>query len=170
MIRLFFLFVLVSFFSCKTKVPAFEIYQEVNFTIPSGKDPFGTHFIKIRDIPSFLNQNLTERQISLSDINQLYAGRGKIISIYPNTNFGIIRKISISIYKKDDYNNRIEIYYRDEVPLNLKGEIKLLSTGEDIRDVIKESSYEMVVELQFKDFVSQPLDCRLTYSFAAYME
>ena len=100
----------------------------------------------------------------------MYAGRGKIISIYPNANFGIIRKISISIYKKDDYDNRIEIYYRDEVPLNLNGEIKLLSTGEDVRDVIKESSYEMVVEVQFKNFVSQPLDCRLTYSFGAYVE
>ncbi len=170
MIRWIFLFIIFSFFSCKTKVPVFEIYQEVNFTIPSGKDPIATHYFKIRDIPSFLNQNLEEKQISLSDIDQLYAGRGKIVSIYPNTNFGIISKMSISIYKKDDYNNRTEIYYRDEVPLNLRGEIKLLSTGVDVRDIIKEDSYEMVVEVQFKDFVSQPLDCRLIYNFAAYIE
>jgi hypothetical protein len=170
MIRVFLFIILVFSFSCKTKTPLFEIFQEVNFTIPAGKDPISTHHFLIHDIPSFLNQHLTEKQISLSSIDQLYAGRGKILSIYSNANFGIISKISVWIYKKEDYENRVEIYYRDEVPLNLNGEIKLLSTGEDVREILKDDSYEMDVEIQFKNFVSQPIDCRFTYSFAAYQE
>ncbi len=170
MIRTFFFIILISFFSCKTKTPVFEIFQEVNFTIPAGKDPIATHHFLIHDIPSFLNQNLKEKEISLSNINQLYAGKGKFLSIYSNANFGVISKMSVWIYKKGDYNNSIEIYYRDNVPLNLNGEIKLLSTGEDVRDILSGDLYEMDIEMQFKSFVPELIDCRFTYSFAAYVE
>jgi hypothetical protein len=158
------------FISCKSKVPVFEIYQEANFTIPSGLDPISTHHTLIKNIPSFLNQNLEEKQVSLNNISQLYAGKGKIISVFTNANFGIVRRISVWIYNTGEYENRIEIYYRDEVPLSLNGELKLLSTGEDVREIINKDTYNIDVEVQFKDFVSSAIDCRISYSFAAYSE
>ena len=168
--RLIFLLIPLYLLSCKSKVPVFEIYQEANFTIPSGKDPIATHHFLIKNIPSFLNQNLEEKQVSLNDISQLYAGRGKINSIYTSANFGIISKISIWIYKEGDSDHAVEIYYRDEIPLNLNGEMKLLSTGEDVRDILKNEYYNIDMEIQFKDFISAPIECRFTYSFAAYTE
>ena len=168
--RLFIFFILLTFFSCKTKVPLFEIYQEAGFSFPLGKDPISTHHYKVQNIPSFLNQTLAEKKLSLSDVDELYAGKGKIISFPDNANLGVINRISIWIFKDGDYSNRIEIYYRDEVPDKISGELKLLSTGEDIREILKEKSYNLDVAVQFKYFVPQTIDCRLIYSFAGYSE
>jgi hypothetical protein len=168
--RLILLFIFVSLWSCKTKVPVFEIYQEVNFTIPSGKDPIATHHFLIHDIPSFLKANLKQKGLKSTDLTEFYAGKGKIESIVYSSNFGIIGKMSVWIYKKDDYNNSTEIYYRDNIPITLKGEIKLLSTGEDVRDILLNDKYEMDIEIQFKNFVTESIDCRFTFKFDAYIE
>lgn len=168
--NLFLLFILVSLFSCKSKVPVFEIYQEVNFIIPTGKDPLATHHFLIHNIPSFLKENLDRKGLKLSDIKELYAGRGKLESIVYNSNFGIINKLSISIYKKEDNFNSHEIYYHDEIPFVNKGELKLLSTGEDIREILSLDKYEMDVEIQFKNFTTEEIECRMTFGYVAYLE
>ncbi len=163
-------FILVSFLSCKTKVPVFEINQEVRFLIPAGKDPIRTHYLIIHDIPSFLNENLERKGLKSSDLTELYAGKGKLESIVYSSNFGVISKISISIYKKGEKEKSYEIYYRDQVPLSSKGELKLLSTGEDVREVLSQDKYEMKVELQFKTFTLEEIECRLTFGYVAYIE
>lgn len=160
----------LSMFSCKTKTPVFEIYQEVNFIIPSGKDPIATHHYIINDIPSFLDVNLKQKGLKLSDITELYAGRGKIESVGYESNFGVIEKISVWIYKKGYYENRKEIYYHDEIPYTRKGELKMLSTGEDIRDVLLGDKYEMDIELLFRGFTTEVIDTRMTFSYVAYIE
>jgi len=163
------LFVL-SLFSCKSKVPIFELYQEVNFIIPAGKDHLATHHFLIHDIPSTLNKTLKSKSIKLSDIKELYAGRGKLESIVYNSNFGIMRNISVWIYKKNDYGNRAEIYYRDDIRVNQRGELKMLSSGEDIRDILISDNYEMDIEVQFKGFTAETIECRMTFSYVGYSE
>ncbi len=168
--KILFLLFVISILSCKSKVPVFEINQEVNFIIPSGKNPIATHHFKIHDIPSFLNENLERKGLKLTDIKELYAGRGKLESVVYNSDFGIISKISISIYKKGDSENSFEIYYHDQIPLVSKGELKLLSTGEDVRDILSLDKYEMDVEILFKGFTTEDINCRLTFEYAAYIE
>jgi hypothetical protein len=164
------LFFVLSIFSCKSKVPIFELHQEVNFVIPAGKDYLATHHFLIHDIPSTLNKTLESKNIKLSDINELYAGRCKIESVVYNSNFGIMSKISVWIYKKGDYENRKEIYYRDEIPLTKRGELKLLSSGQDIREILLSDKYEMDFEVLFKGFTTETIECRMTYNYAAYPE
>jgi len=168
--RFLVLLFITSLLSCKSKVPLFEMYQEVNFIIPSGKDPIATHHFLVHKIPSFLKNHLDQKGIKLSDVKELSAGRGKIESVVYNSNFGIISKISISIYKKGDFANRFEIYYHDEIPLTRKGELKLLSTGQDVREILSLKEYEMDVEVQFKGFTSETIECRMTFNYGAYLE
>ena len=170
MTRLVLFLFLVSLLSCKTKVPVFEINQEVHFLIPAGNNPIATHHFIIHDIPSHLENNLTRKGLKLSDITELYAGRGKLESIVNSSNFGVISKISISIYKKGESEKSYEIYYRDEVPFSSNGELKLLSTGEDVRDILSLDKYEMDVEVLFKSFTSEEIECRLTFGYVAYIE
>ena len=168
--RFIVLLVLLSFFSCKSKIPVFEIYQEVNFVIPSGKDPYQIHHFLIHDIPSFLNANLEKKDLKLSNLTEFYAGRGKLESIVYNSEFGVFSKISIWVYKKGDYNNRFEIYYHDQIPFNSKGELKLLSTGEDVREILSNDEYEMDIEVQFRRFTNEVIETRLTFGYVAYLE
>ena len=168
--RIILFFIFVSFFSCRTKVPVFEINQEVNFLIPAGKNPIATHHFIIHDIPSYLQGNLERKGLKLSDLTELYAGRGKLESIVYSSNFGVISKISISIYKKGVSEKSYEIYYRDEIPFTSKSELKLLSTGEDVRDILSLDKYEMDVEVLFKTFTSEEIECRLTFGYVAYIE
>ena len=160
----------LSFSSCHTKTPLFELYREVNFSFPAGLDQYLTHHIIIRDIPSNLKARLSERGLEIADIKEFYAGRGKIISVFNEADFGIIDKISIWIFKKGEYDNAKEIYYRDEVPYHLPGEIKLLSTGEDVRDILMNDKYNMDIEVKFRNYLTETIDCRFPFSFVAYSE
>lgn len=160
----------LGFFSCKTKTPVFEIYQEARFSVPAGKDPVATHHFIIRDIPSFLNANLQQRGLVINDLTEFYAGKGRFQSLDFEYNFGVIYNLSVWVYKKGEYENRKEIYYRDEVPWSQKGELKLLSTGEDVREILLSDSYEIDVELQFKSVTTQSVDCRFEFNFVAYIE
>ncbi|MGE5354718.1 MAG: hypothetical protein ACM3PT_00625 [Deltaproteobacteria bacterium] len=170
-IRIFILlFALNGVLSCKTKAPAFEIYQEVRFTIPSGKDPVATHHFLIRDIPGFLKANLNQRGLKIDDMSEFYAGKGLFRSLDFEYNYGIIYDISVWIFKKDDFENRKEIYYRDDVPVSQKGELKLLSTGEDVRDILILDKYDMDIEVRFKNVTSQSVDCRFEFNYVAYLE
>ncbi|MBK7096906.1 MAG: hypothetical protein IPH57_18285 [Saprospiraceae bacterium] len=160
----------VGMISCKTKAPVFEIYQEARFSIPAGKDPVATHHFIIRDIPSFLKANLQQRGMVIDDLTEFYAGKGRFQSLDFDYNFGVIYDLSVWVYKKGEYENRKEVYYRDEVPWSQKGELKLLSTGEDVREILLSDNYEIDVELQFKSVTAQSVDCRFEFNFVAYIE
>ena len=161
--------VLFNMLSCQTKTPVFEIYQEARFTIPAGMTQLATHHFFVRDIPGFLEAYLEERKIELDDIAELYAGKGRFLSIDFDYNFGILYDVSIWIFNKGEYENRIEIYYRDEVLLRHNGELKLLSTGQDVRDILINDSYDMAIELRFKNVTTQSVDCNLVFSYVAYL-
>ena len=168
--KIFFLLFIITLLSCKSKVPVFEIDQEVNFVFLSGENPITKHGIIIHDIPSFLNKNLERKGLKLSDMKEFYAGRGKLESVGDIYDFGIFSKISISVFKKGDRKNKVEIYYHDQIPLISKGELKLLSTGEDVRDILSLDKYEMEVEYYLKGFSKDDIHCRLTFEYAAYIE
>ena len=98
------------------------------------------------------------------------SGEGLFRSLDFEYNYGIIYDLSVWIYKKNDYENRKEIYYRDEIPLRQDGELKLLSTGEDVRDIVINDTYDMDIEIRFKNVGSQSVDCRFELNYAAYIE
>ena len=160
----------ISFVSCKTKTPVFEIYQEARLSIPAGKDPIATHHFLIKDIPSFLKANLQQRGMNIENLTEFYAGKGRFQSLDFDYNFGVIYDISVWIYKKGEFENRKEIYYRDEVPWSQKEELKLLSTGEDVREILLNENYDMDIEMRFKNVTTQSVDCRFEFVFVAYTE
>lgn len=164
------IFLLFSLFSCQTRVPAFEIYQEARFSIPAGMTQLATHHFFVRDIPGFLEAHLEERKIELDAITELYAGKGRFVSIDFDYNFGILYDVSIWVFNKGEYENRIEIYYRNEVLQRHNGELKLLSTGQDVREILINDSYDMAIELRFKNVTTQSVDCNLVFSYVAYID
>lgn len=161
---------IILIYGCNSKTPAFEIYQEASFIIPSGRDPLATHHFIIHKIQNFLPSNLNSHGLKSSDLSQFYAGKGKFGSIGSDYNFGIIYDVSIWIYKENDYANRKEIYYLDEVPFSSNGELKLLSTGEDLREILTNDTYEMDIELRFKSLTGIEGDCKLEYNLSAFVE
>ncbi len=160
----------ISLFSCKTKTPVFRIDEEVSFTIPSGLSPFLVHHFQIKNVKSLLSKVLEENKIDINAIDELYAGKGKFVSFYNNSNYGIIDKLSVWINKSGEEDNQFEIYYLDEIPFNRKGELKLLSSGQDIREVLKNDEYDIDIEVRLKHVITEPIESRFVFSFVAYGE
>ncbi len=160
----------VVLFSCTTKTPVFRINEEVSFTIPAGLSPLLVHHFQIKNIKSSLSEVLEESKIDIEAIKELYAGKGKFVSFYNNSNYGIIDKLSVWINKSGDEENQFEIYYLDEVPLNRKGELKLLSSGQDIREVLKNDKYDIDIEVRLKYVITEPIESRFLFSFVAFYE
>ena len=144
--------------------------RRCRFSIPAGKDPVATHHFLIKDIPGFLKAHLQQRGMEVDDLTEFYAGKGLFRSLDFEYNYGIIYDLSVWIYKKNDYENRKEIYYRDDIPLRQDGELKLLSTGEDVRDIVINDTYDMDIEIRFKNVGSQSVDCRFEFNYVAYIE
>ncbi len=160
----------ISLLSCSKKTPVFYIDEEVSFTIPPGLSPFLIHHFQIKNVKSLLPKVLEEKKLDINSIDELYAGKGKFVSFYNNSNYGIIDKLSIWINKSGDEDNQFEIYYLDEIPFNRKGELRLLSSGQDIREVLKNSEYDIDIEIRFKNLITEPIESRFIFSFVAYNE
>ncbi len=160
----------VFFSSCKTKTPVFRIDEEVSFTIPAGLSPLLVHHFQIKNVKSLLSEVLEENKMDINAIDELYAGKGKFVSFYNNSNYGIIDKVSVWINKSGEEDNQFEIYYLDEVPLNRKGELKLLSSGQDIREVLLNERYDIDIEVRLKYIITEPIESRFIFSYVAYDE
>ena len=157
--------------SCNTETPAFYIYKENDITIPVGLSIIETHFFVIPNINNTFQAELETRGIQADQVKAVNAGRGSFTPVFNEFNYGIIDKVSIWLVSVKDPGYRKEIYYREEVPLNISNELKLLSGISDLKDfLLSEEKYNLEIQLNFRNFVPTELENRFTYSFAIFME
>ena len=167
------LFILVAllFISCNTETPAFYIHKENDITIPVGLSTIETHFFVINNINNSFQAELDIRGISADQVKAVNAGKGHFSPVFNEFNYGIIQKVSVWLVSVDDPSYRKEIYYRDEIPLNVDNELRLLSGISNLKDfLMSEKKYNLEIQLNFRNFVPVELENRFTYSFAIFME
>lgn len=157
--------------SCNTASPSFYIFKENDITIPAGISTLETHFFVINNINNTFQAELDSRGILPDQIKSVNAGKGQFNPIFDDFDYGIMREVSIWLVSVTDASVRKEIYYRDQIPLTEKNELRLLSGIANLKEfLLSEEKYNLEIQLKFRNFVPTELENRLTYNFAVFME
>jgi|GEM_PF-2958066 hypothetical protein len=162
---------LLSFcFSCNTEEPAFYVYKENDFVMEVGSGTFATYFATIYNINNNFVKELEAFGISSDQIKAVNSGRGSFVPIFEEVDFDLLRDVSIWLISAEDPSKRKEIYYRDQIPLNQKNELRLLSGLSNLKDfLLTEEKYHLEIQLKFRNLVPANIETRFSYSFAIFM-
>lgn len=156
--------------SCEKDQVNFYIFKEHDFEITAGLNTIETHFFVFRNIKNTLPQELYNQGLSFDDVKQVYAGKGLIKPVFEDFQYGDIREVSIWVVSPVDPSIRQEIYYQDQIPYNLRGEMRLLSGIANLKEFLSvHSTYNLEIQIKFRNFVPANSLNRFTYSFAIFL-
>ncbi len=157
-------------YSCEKEQVSFYIHQEHDFEIRAGLNTIETHFFVFRNIKNTLPQELYSQGLSFDDVKQVYAGKGLIQPVFDDFQYGDIREVSIWVVSTVDPSIRHEIYYLDQIPYSMRGEMRLLSGIANLKEFLSlHSTYNLEIQIKFRNFVPANTLNRLTYSFAIFL-
>jgi len=154
---------------CQTEKPEFYVHREMDFELLPFQNPAATYFAEIKNIPNTFPEEFELLGLQESQISAIYSGKGTFRPVYTDFDFGNIEEVSIWLVSTDDPSLRREIYYRDQIPLSQKNELRLLSGLADLKSfLLGVPKYNLEIQLNFRTFVPQNTDVRFTYSFAIF--
>ena len=137
------------------------------FTIAAGLNPLvGTHIFEIPNLNSSFDNFIDQNMASSSTITSINPGTSFISSILANQ-YGYIREISVKIFPMDDPDFEKEIFFHNVIPDNQSGNLSLIGTLVDAKEILEKEDFGIRVELRLRDFVPETTDARIDFSFFA---
>ena len=158
-----------SFFSCTKQTPVlYEVNLEREFDIPAGLNNIETHYLYLRNVPTFFRQFASANGVDSASVSSVRAARGLLESQFQSTNFDFIDRISISVVSRKDPDLRREMYYLDEVPFNTGSEMRMLSSTTELRNVIEEEFVDIEIRLNLRASMGTSIRTKLIFSYAVF--
>jgi len=159
------LFLSLLFLQCKEEPQIlFEMPYRVDFEITAGLNPFDAHYFNSPNINSKVDTLFSVHNVDQNEIISIQPHIGRLSTVFNDVDYDFVRDISVRIYN-DDPDDFREIFYRDELPLNTKGDIDLLPTLTDIQDFVKNDQFNIIVRFEFRNAPPEFIQSRLDYSF-----
>ncbi len=169
----FLYFLLFSLFhwSCgDDQVALFDMELEARFTLPAGLNTVETHYFKIDEVPTFVNQYLANNGISQNEVGSIVANRAVMYAEFINLDLNFIQDISIRGSKVDDPDSQREFFYMDFVDINEDQEMQLFSSISELKDVVLDSIIDMEVRINLRGFSPTSLDSRIDFTLSVFEE
>lgn len=163
------LFALANF-RCEKEPLGFDMTYTKEFEIFAGLNPFDTHYFVIYDIPSDTTAFFTVNNVTKDNIKVITPKSMRMTAIFANVSYAFLNEVSVWIVSPDDPDDRKEIFYRDQIPLNEDGVLDLIPSLSDVSEYIYKGSYHLEVRLKLNSTTTQSIDTRLDYRFRAETE
>lgn len=160
----------VLFFSgCDKQTPSlYEVGIERDFDIPAGLNNIETHYLYLRNVPTFYKQFADSKGFDLAAITSVRAARGLIRSDFQTFRYDFIDRISVSVVSRKDPLQRREMYYLDDVPFNTDDELRMLSSATELIDVISEEFVDIEIRLNLRASTGNAIRSKLIFSYAVF--
>ncbi len=160
------LFCIVLFTDCKKDEDIlFTMQYTDQFVIPAGINPFDVHYFRLENIP--VGNYFSDNNVTANDMEAINPQEAQINAIFSGiSDYDFIRDISIRMYTEDE-NNFKEIFFRDEVPLNAGENVGIIPTLVDVRPLLQNTRFNLLVRLELRTPPQSTLETRLNFSFNA---
>jgi hypothetical protein len=128
--KLSFLFLLGLWLSACTKDreigPGFDLVYQQDFAIPAGIGAFAVHHFYLKNIPTRLEEILTQNGKTLEDIESVLTDQATLTGVFGDADYDFIDQVSVRAYYEGDPKDFIEIAYRQPVPLDPGNNLPLI--------------------------------------------
>ena len=159
----------IIFSACKGDGLGFNMTYQRDFEIPAGLGVFDTHVFELNGIPTNKAAFLSTSGANESDITAILPKEAELSINFANVDFVFVGEVVVEIFTRTD-NVGVEIFHRDEIPLNTGRSIRLFASLPEISKYLTGDEFNVRVELRLRDISPQFLDTRLDFQFFARLE
>lgn len=157
------------FSSCgSTEDALFDIELQADFVVPAGLNNIETHFFILRDVPTQIQSYLNINNAMPEDIGRILANRARITGQFSNIDFRIIERVSVWAISSSDSGLRREAFFLDFVPSNQEGDLQLLSSISNVREIVLEDTFDLEIQITFRNISAAILESRIFMTFSAF--
>ena len=156
----------IIFSTCRDNGPGFNMTYQRDFEIPAGLGVFDTHVFELNGIPTNKAAFLSTTGANESEITAILPKEAELSINFANVDFIFVGEVVVEIFTRED-NNGVEVFYRDEIPLNTGRSITLFPSLPEIGDYLTGDEFNIRVELRLRDISPQFLETRLDFQFFA---
>ncbi len=161
--------ILIIFSACRDNGPGFNMTYQRDFEIPAGLGVFDTHVFELNGIPTNKAAFLSTTGANENEITAILPKEAELSINFANVDFIFVGEVVVEIFTRED-NNGVEIFYRDEIPLNIGRSITLFPSLPEISEYLTGDEFNIRVELRLRDISPQFLETRLDFQFFARLE
>ena len=104
-----------------------------------------------------------------NDITAILPKEAELSINFANVDFVFVGEVIVEIFTRED-NVGVEVFYRDEIPLNTGRRITLFPSLPEISNYLAADEFNIRVELRLRDISPQFLETRLDFQFFARLE
>lgn len=148
--------------------PLFTMETEARFTIPAGLNTIETYFFQLRDVPTFFDVFSSAVNLDSVDINQLIGQNCILNPVGDVIDLDFINDMNIYILDPSDPNIRHEIFFRENIELGSKDNLRLFNSIVDVQEFMKLPDIDMEVEVRFRQITFRTVEYQLDMDFAAF--
>ncbi|MFK7979467.1 MAG: hypothetical protein AB8G86_05770 [Saprospiraceae bacterium] len=159
----------IIFSTCRDNGPGFNMTYQRDFEIPAGLGVFDTHVFELNGIPTNKAAFLSTTGANENEITAILPREAELSLNFANVDFVFVGEVVVEIFTRED-NVGIEIFYRDEIPLNTGRSITLFPSLPEIGRYLDGDEFNVRVELRLRDISPQFLETRLDFQFFARLE
>jgi len=142
---------------------------EVDFTIPAGLSGILTHTFIIQDVNNPVETYINSTNVDTSEIRVIQGGKGELTSVFSETNYEFINRVSVWILDPDNPNIRKEIHYLDFNQDNDNdARLRLLTSISNVQDLLNKKTFDMEIKLEFRSFSPGEIKNRFIFDLEAF--
>jgi len=163
--KIIFFLSLVLITSCeKDELGLFEMSYMEDFTIQAGLNTFDAWYFELKNIDSNTDNYLSTFGFDRSEITKVDPKSARLVTLFSDVEYRFVQEVSVRLYQ-DDPGDYQEIFYRENVPFNTKGEIGLLPTLVDAKEKLTQEKFNIQIRMEFRETPPEFVESRIEFDF-----
>lgn len=151
----------------KDEEPRFSMPVEVTVFFEDGFSTVETYTTEIFSLPNQMQTRLAQNGMTADQVTSIVAGRGQIIPVSPNVQYQLLNNIVINVSSvdNDDLN---EMYYNDFIEFDHNGNLELLSSISEIKDIMLDGVFDLQVKYNLRQSLLTRTEHKLRFDLLIY--
>ncbi len=142
-------------------------FSPVTFTVGAGLNPILAHSFQIRDVSTEHDRFMRETGNSWGEWSSVVPERASLLINEPGLSWGFAYEVSVQAYG-DNFNQRREIFYRDQIRIDVGSRLDLVPSEADFRELLDAPTVNLIIEFKrIGESPSQSIPATLIWSFSA---
>jgi len=148
--------------------PRFIMPVEVPVFFPSEFNTIETHTIELFSVPNQIQTWLSQNGITVDEITSIVAGRGQFVPITSGIQYRLLNNMVINVSPIDSETDINEMYYNDFVEFDHSGNLELLSSISELKDIMVDGVFDLQVKYTLRQSLLTPTEHVLRFDLLIY--
>lgn len=154
---------------CSKELIGFEMSYRKDFPrdIPASASTILSHNFIIDNIDSNVKNFFTNNNVTEKEVLRIVPRFAKISAKFSDADFAFVNRAIIYVYPVGDPSNKIEVFYREDVPINTGVFLNLNAGLADVKSIINAEKFTVEVRLDVRGQPSRNIETQLDFGFFA---